>query len=226
MIDFRDFILFLKNPGLGRQFEINSIFSFLKLVWKSFFILLTIAFITGLGLSIPLKYFNLWPPPEDINFSLFNIFKIALFLPIVEELIFRLPLRISKVNLAATLSIILFLILYKFNIYLSLSLSIVLFGFLHLRIKNDSSGLKRIDRFFIKYFFYLFYSQAFVFGFFHLTNYKLDFKYFYLFPLFVANQIFMGCFFGYLRVRYKYGIYVCIVTHIVVNSIYCLVLSQ
>jgi len=226
MIDLRDFISFLKNPDFGKQFEIKSISSFFKLVWKSFLILFAISIITGLGISTPLKYFNLLPPQEEINFSLFNILKISLLLPIIEELIFRLPLRISKVNIATSSSLILFLIFNKLNIYVALSSSIVLFGFLFLRIKKESNILKRIDIFFTKYFSGFFYFQALVFGFLHLTNYRLDFKYFYLFPLFVINQIFTGCFFGYIRVRYTFGIYVCIVTHIVVNSIYCFVLSK
>ena len=226
MIDLRDFISFLKNPDFGKQFEIKSISSFFKLVWKSFLILFAISIITGLGISTPLKYFNLLPPQEEINFSLFNILKISLLLPIIEELIFRLPLRISKVNIATSSSLILFLIFNKLNIYVALSSSIVLFGFLFLRIKKESNILKRIDIFFTKYFSGFFYFQALVFGFLHLTNYRLDFKYFYLFPLFVINQIFTGCFFGYIRVRYTFGIYVCIVTNIVVNSIYCFVLSK
>jgi hypothetical protein len=156
MIDFSDFISFLKNPGFGKQFEIKSISSFFKLVWISFLILLAIDIITGLGISAPLRYFNLLPSQKGINYSLFNILKISLLLPIIEELIFRLPLRISKVNIAIPLSIILFLFLYKLfklNIYVALSLSIILFVFLILRIKKESDILDRGDIFFNKYFY-------------------------------------------------------------------------
>jgi hypothetical protein len=225
MIVFRDFILFLKRPDFGKQFEIKSFSSFVKIVWKSFLILFAVSIITGLVISTPLRYFSLLPSQRDTPFSLINIIKISLLLPIIEELIFRLPLRISKINIAISLSIILFVILNKIDIYVAIIFSIVLFVFLFLLIKEESNILERTDNFFTKYFYIFFYFQAFIFGFFHLTNYVLDFKYFYLFPLFVINQIFIGVFLGYIRVRYTYGIFVCIVTHMVVNSIYCLIIS-
>ena len=179
MIVFRDFISFLRNPNFGNQLEIGSFSSFLKLVWVSFIILLLIDIIIGLGISTPLKYFNLFPTQKDYNVTAFNIIKISLLLPITEELIFRLPLRISKVNLAIPLSIILFLILYKFNIYVAVSLSLILFAAMFTGINKESGILNFADNFFTKYFCGLFYFQASVFGFLHLTNYNLEYNYFY-----------------------------------------------
>ena len=224
MFDFANFISFLKKPGFGEQFEIKSISSFLKLVLISFLILFVIDIITGLGISTPLRYFKLFPSLKEINYSSFNIFKISLLLPIIEELIFRLPLKISKVNIVIPLSIILFLFLYKFNIYVAVSLSIILSVFLCLSIKKESKLIYRIDILLTKHFGIFFYFQALIFGFLHLTNYWIDFKYFYLFPFLAINYIFTGCLFGYIRVKYNFGIFVCIVSHIFTNSIYCLVL--
>jgi hypothetical protein len=226
VIVFRDFISFLKNSNFGNQLEIGSIFSFLKLVFVSFIILFLIDIIVGLGISTPLRYFNLFPSQKDYNFTTFNIIKISLLLPIIEELIFRLPLRISKVNFAIPLCIILFLILYKLNIYIAISLSLVLFVVMLIGIKKESDILNFAGIFYKKYFWFLFYFQALIFGFLHLTNYNLEYNYFYLFPFFIISYIITGSFFGYLRIRYKYGIYLCIVSHIVVNSIYSLVLFR
>jgi hypothetical protein len=228
MFHFRDFILFLKNPSFGKQFDIKSISSFLKLIWISFLIILLIDIITGILITTPLRYFNLFPSFKELKFTPLNILKITLVLPIIEELIFRLPLRISKANFITSFSIIIFMFLYKLclsKVYLAISLSLILFLLLYLNIKKESNFLNKLSIFFTKYFRVVFLLQALIFGFLHLINFKLDFKYFYLFPLFAISYISSGYFWGYIRVRYTSGIYVCIASHIVVNSIYCLILS-
>jgi hypothetical protein len=152
-----------------------------------------------------------------------------LMFPIIEELIFRLPLKISKINLATSFSLIIFLVLNKWyfsNIYLALSFSFVLFLLLYISISSESSFLDRLTLSFTKHFWRFFYFQALIFGFLHLTNYIVDIRYFYLFPFIVISYISKGCLFGYLRIRFTYGIYLCIASHILVNSIYCFVLSR
>jgi hypothetical protein len=227
MIDFSDFIIFLKNPSLEKQFDIKSLPLFLKMVWKSFLILLASDIILGLLFCGPLIYFNLFPSLKGINFSLFTILKISLFYPIVEELIFRLPLLCSKFTLVISFSILISLLVFKHltsNVYLAIALSLILYFSLSLFFREDSPFLIKLINFFILKFRVVFYFQALLFGFLHLANYNITFKYFYLFPLFIMNYIFTGCFWGYLRVRYSNGIYLCIASHIFINSIYCLVL--
>jgi hypothetical protein len=229
MIDFSDFIIFLKNPSLEKQFDIKSLSLFLRLVWKSFLILLASDLILGLVFCGPLIYFNLFPSVKGINFSLFNTLKISLFYPIVEELIFRLPLRSSKFNLVISFSILISLLIFKrlvSNFYLAISLSLILYFSLSLFFRKDSFHLIKLINFFTLKFRLVFYFQALLFGFLHLTNYNIEIKYFYLFPLFIMNYIFSGCFWGYLRVRYANGIYLCIVSHILINSIYCVLFSH
>jgi len=228
-IDLRDFINFLINPSQEEHFEINSISIFLRLVWKSFLILVLIDIISGILIVLPLRYFNLFPSLKVISFTFYNILKISLLFPIIEELIFRLPLKIYKINLATSLSLILFLVLNKWcfdNVYLSGSFSLVLFLLILLGIKGEFKVLNKIDASLLKPFWIFFYFQALVFGFLHLTNYILDFRYYYLFPFIVISYITKGCFFGYLRVRFTYGIYLSIAAHIAFNSIYCFLLSR
>jgi hypothetical protein len=138
-------------------------------------------------------------------------------------------LRISKINLATSFSLIIFLVLNKWcfsNTYIAVSFSIALFLFLYIGIKGESTLVNRLTTFFTKHFWMFFYFQALVFGFLHLTNYIVDFRYFYLFPLIIISYISKGCLFGYLRVRFTRGIYLSIASHIVANSIYCFVLSH
>jgi hypothetical protein len=224
MLIIKDFVLFLKDPSPKSQIEIKSPSSFIRLVWRSFLIILFFNLIVFLLISIPLKYFNLFPSQMDLNFSFYIILKISILLPIIEELIFRLPLRISKLNLAISSTLIFFLILNKFNTYLALLISIAIFIILILFINIKPNTYKWVEDFYSKHFLYIYYFQAFIFGFLHLTNYKLDFRYFYFFPLFIISYIISGCFFGYIRLKYTNGIFLCISTHIFINSIYCLLL--
>jgi hypothetical protein len=229
IIDIKDFILFLKNPSLEKQIDITSVPLFLKIVWKSFLILLISDIIIGLIFCAPFIYFNLFPSLKEINFGLLNLLKISLYYPIAEELIFRLPLRSSKFNLVLSFSILISLIVFRrliSNIYLVIAISLILYFSLNILFRKNSPLSIKIINFFTLKFRVVFYFQALLFGFLHLTNYNLEFKYFYLFPLFILNYIFTGLFWGYLRVRYTYGIYLSIASHIFINSIYVLILKH
>ena len=226
--DLQGFITFLKNPSPDEHYEINSVSTFLIIVWKSFLFLVAIDIIAGILIVIPLKYFNLFPVLREFKYTPSNILKVTLIFPIIEELIFRLPLKISKTNVAISFSLLIFLVLNKwcaYNIYLEICFSLVLFLLLIIGINEGSSILNGLTHLFTNHFWKIFYFQAIIFGFLHLTNYVVDFRYFYLFPFIVISYIFKGCLFGYLRIKFTYGIYLCIASHIVVNSIYCLILS-
>jgi hypothetical protein len=229
MIVLNDFITFLKNPNIEKQFDFKSLSLFLTLVWKSFFILLASDLILGLLFCGPLIYFNLFPSLKNINHGLFNILKISLYYPVIEELIFRLPLRSSKSNFAISFSLLISFLFIKrliSNVYLVLSFALILYFLFSSFILADSSFLIKLTSFFSLKFRVIFHLQALLFGFLHLTNYNLEIKYFYLFPLFIINYIFSGYYLGYLRVRYKNGIYLCIASHVFINSIYCLLLLR
>jgi hypothetical protein len=229
MIVLSDFIMFLKNPSIEKQFDIKSLSLFLKLVWKSFFILLAGDLILGFLFCGPLIYFNLFPSLKNINFSLLNILKISLFFPVIEEFIFRLPLRGSKFNFILSFTTLVFLLLIKYlisNVYLAISLALFFCFFFSFIIRTDSFLLIKLINFFSSKFRLIFHFQALLFGFLHLTNYNLEIGYFYIFPLLIMNYIFSGYYLGYLRIRYKKGIYLCVASHIFINTIYCIVFSH
>jgi membrane protease YdiL (CAAX protease family) len=97
---------------------------------------------------------------------------------------------------------------------------------LYFILKKKSPFSEKLLFFFEKNFRILFYGQALMFGFLHLTNYNLDFNLFYLFPFVAISYIFIGFFLGYLRVRYSSGIFLCIFSHIVVNSLFYLLILR
>jgi hypothetical protein len=222
----KDFILFLERPNIENQIDGNTITPFITLIWKSFLIILLIDALVFFTISSPLKYFNLFPSQIEINLTFYSILKLSVLFPIAEELIFRLPLLISRKNLAISTSLISFVSLIKLNIYLSISLSLSLFIIIFFVINKESNIFNYLKYLSTRYFLIIFYSQAIIFGLLHLNNYKLDIHYFYLFPFYVISHIIIGCFFGYLRVRYSFGIWLCIVTHVVINSVNCLLLFK
>jgi len=229
MVSINDFILFLKNPELKTINEIKGIPDFFKLVWKSFFILILLDLVTGIIITLPLRYFNLLPSLKELRFDTFNILKVTLLLPIIEESIFRLPLRISKINFALSFSLIIFILIKGLNImnvFIALSSSIILFLFLPYFIQRWTALNTTLVHIFTVHFRNIFYLQAVLFGSLHLANFNIEFKYFYIFPLIVINYVLTGCFLGYIRVRFSNGIFLCIASHIFLNSIYYMVLHN
>jgi hypothetical protein len=228
-IDFRDLFIYLKYPNQEEQYDINSASIFFRLAWKSVLILIAIDIIAGILIVIPLSSFNLFPSLKEVKFTPINILKITLLFPIIEELIFRLPLRICKINYATSLSLILFVVLNKwinYNVYIALILSVVLFLCLNLGIRGETNFIISLTNFFTTNYWSVFYFQAIIFGFLHLGNYAVDYKYFYLFPFIVLSYISKGCLLGYLRIRFSKGIYLSIASHIVANSVYCFFLAK
>jgi hypothetical protein len=59
--------------------------------------------------------------------------------------------------------------------------------------------------------------MRFVFGFMHLINNNLNFSLSVLFLIVVLPQIFTGCLLGYIRVRYRLGLYICIAVYSEIN---------
>jgi hypothetical protein len=229
MNEFRGFIVFLKNPQIGNQIEIASVLSFLKIVWKTFLILVGIDIFSGLIFAAPLMHFNLFPSLKPIDFNFYSILKITLIAPVIEELIFRLPLRSSISNVVLSISILASLLIRKWfisNILITAFVLLIIFFSLLLITRKARDQKIILEDLLSKNFKGIFYFQALFFGFLHLTNYSLDYNHFYLFPFFIMNYIFIGCFWGYLRIRYSYGLVLCISSHILVNCIYCLIFAH
>jgi hypothetical protein len=208
------------------RIEIRSIGSFFKLLKTSILITIGMSFIISLFVITPLKYLNLFPDLRNVNLSPLNLLKVSLFVPIVEELIFRLPLRYSKTNLISSFGLILYLIFQNINSIVALIFLILSFGFIITNFHNKLDNKLIGNVFYTRFYLWIFYTQAIIFGFLHLANYNLDFRYFYLFPFFISIYVLIGCFWGYIRVRYKNGIFICIVTHMIINGTYCLIMIK
>ena len=222
------FLLFIKNPNFQVQENLNlnsKIRSFVRI----YLIFLLGAFLTsivsrGFGELISSMYGNVNNPlgnyriniNELIKFYGFWFYLIGIFwVPILEEMIFRLPIVTSNINFKfasfACIATVLFSFLkHKFQIDIN-SIIISLFGFLliaicwHFREKNNNNY--RI----------LFYSSSILFGIIHIANFTpLNPQLLLFYPFLVLPQIFMGLIIGYTRVRigFLWGL----ILHICINT--------
>lgn len=222
MTVFEDFILFIKNPGLSPTIEINTFSKGFYILRNIFLLILISNALISLIIITPLDLLNLMPSQKQILDDKFSLIKVILIAPVLEELLFRLPLKISLKNLSISFCMILFVLLSKINYSVAFKGLFVSFVIL-LPIVNKTNGLSaKTILFYNDHFPLFFYFQACLFGFLHLPNYNLNMQHFFLFPLFIVSYIILGCILGYLRVRYSTGIILCILTHMTINSLYCL----
>lgn len=220
---FKDFTYFIKHPSISQEKDVDSIKAIVKLVWISLLIILSVGFIVSTFVTSPLSLLDLMPHQRRLELTPWNILRISLIAPITEELIYRLPIKLTRRNFTISFGLILFIIVRKIDVIYGFSAVVIFLIFMVISIGKTSNILRSIKQLFDKYFYVFFYFQAIMFGLLHLPNFNLDYKYFYLFPFYVLNYIFIGFFLGYIRVRFKNGIYVCILTHMSMNILYCLI---
>jgi len=143
------------------------------------------------------------------------------FAPIVEELIFRLPLKISKQNIFIAMiaayslfylshksltTIITLRELFRFSVFVTVSFAVVF-----------SLKEQFLSRLLNKYFGVYFYSLTVVFGLLHVANFLslVPENLIFIAPLFALHQVIVGFFLGYLRI--KNGLIWCILLHFMFN---------
>lgn len=210
----KDILLFLKHPQ-PEQYEIETNGSkILRITIQYFIIIFTCTLFISILLS-PIKQLDICP--RLIHKRLPLTIYVILIDPILEELIFRLPLRFTSYNILISISLLL-LFLSKNNIYLvlSISLAMVIFGyFLYTNTLNIKSHLEYLWKYHFTIIFYLF---AIFFGLLHISNYKVVTPIQYLLlVLLVLPQIVGSLIMGYVRVKYCNGIIITIMIHILYN---------
>lgn len=209
---------FLFNPKIN-NFPISlSLNKAIMLILKFILWYFGIVILTSIIFLPILKFLNLLP---QISIKLSELplsFKLLVFVPIYEEIIFRLPLKFSKQNLFLSLASLNFMTFYHtFGITILISISIIIAFIPYLQIIPEFY-YEQLDYIWKKYFPIIYYGLAIIFGFIHLYNFNnLVFVQFLLFPLLVSNQIIMGLIFGYVRVTYRNGFIYCVLLHFFIN---------
>jgi membrane protease YdiL (CAAX protease family) len=214
----RYFSSFILCPKVNEQPISLSINESIRLIISVILYYFGVVILTSLIFLPILKLLNLLP---EHNLRLSEIplsFKLIVFVPIFEEVIFRLPLKFTKQNLFLSLSGLQFLLFYhNFNLTILVGISFAIFIVPYLRLIPNTLYSK-MEYLWQKYFPFLYYGLALSFGLLHLTNFvNLKLAHFLLFPLFVSNQIVMGLMIGYVRVTYKKGFIFSILIHFFIN---------
>lgn len=131
---------------------------------------------------------------------------IVIFAPFVEELFFRLPLRLREkymhLNVLIIVAGIALTIIPAFKVNY-IKISILTFGIIIWLIyyANKAKYNPLILSFWNRKFLYLFYFSAVSFGVIHIFNYKPEFNIFLFLPLLILPQLLVGLFCGYIRLR-------------------------
>lgn len=150
----------------------------------------------------------------------------VIWAPVLEEILFRLPLRYAPLNLAVSIGCWSLLITLIATPYMAIGtlrpiLALIILGSIGLRF-----GLKKginppsAHRLYQRWFPILFYSSALLFGLAHITNYNFTTvigQAWTLTPLLVLAQIEGGIFLGFIRLQY--GFWWAIAAHSFHNAI-------
>lgn len=131
---------------------------------------------------------------------------VVFFSPIVEELFFRLHLRLTEkymhINFIIIISGVLLLLLPAVEVNY-IKISILALGVILLLIYFIKKA--KFNQFILtiwnRNYFYVFYISVASFGLLHITNYNPKLITFLLLPILVLPQLILGLFIGYIRLR-------------------------
>ena len=217
---------YCSNPNYIKSQKRLSTISFLI-----FFFKLTIIILIAGAIPTVLNSLNLIPTNSISNYNVDSIeaFLIAsIFIPVFEEIILRLNLKISKNNLLITFLIVLTFLMYKQTELIGkisyCSMILVLLAIFYLfstkHLKYNKLKLV-IGKFWENNFPIIFHIFCLSFGFLHLLNYEqMTPSLLILSPLIVLPQIIMGYALGYLRMNFGFSYNIAF--HIIFNSIFML----
>lgn len=187
-----------------KYFILSFIFYFLLAVVSVFIINFIDFFVTeSLNMDSISDLFSASRKKIDSNH---NIFKIVIFAPFVEELLFRLPLIYRKRNLAIFTFITTFFILngsifsvnfnyfFTLTLFVSLLLSVLIFY-----------NFRYFHSFLVKYSRYIVMISITLFGLIHVYNIEpLHLNLILFYPFYVLPQMIMGYFVSNLRIKFGF----------------------
>lgn len=120
---FDDFLLFLKNPDYEPIPSKTSFKIIINRILNGFLLYFIAILIAGVVLNI-LRYWDLVPVKSDKLLNAPISIYILILAPMIEELIFRLPMRFSRINISISVLAIMFGLTHSFLRY-SMLISLV-----------------------------------------------------------------------------------------------------
>lgn len=131
---------------------------------------------------------------------------VALAGPMLEELLFRLSLRLNEkyvqLNVVLMLTGLMFILVSSIKIFI-IQVSLITIEIILLSIYFAGKELfnKYILSIWDRKYIWVFYLSAAIFGLLHISNYNPKFLTFLLMPILVLPQFIVGLFCGYIRIR-------------------------
>lgn len=143
-------------------------------------------------------------------FGQYSYIIIAILIPFIEEVIFRLPMNLKKSSIAISIAILYlrfsgnfitnFIDIRKTEDIFKILIAIIIFTTLMIVLSQ-----KKLDIIKRKHYRIVFYFIAICFGLIHITNFHpINYYLFFLYPFYVLPQFFMGVFIGHFRIRYGF----------------------
>lgn len=200
-----EFFKFLKNPKIQKLEGVrNSVLTFIILTSISFLVGLFLNFIiqgiANIGFYELYRHSSYSEGSENYNY----ILSIILIVPIIEEILFRLPLKISKLNFSISLIVLTILILIKYNFAQIWGLLIFLFILISL-IFFHTKFFPYLRDIWLKYYKIVFYLVTLIFGLIHISNYSFSSTILFLTPILILPQLLSGILLGYFRLKIGFG---------------------
>ncbi|MCG6187447.1 CPBP family glutamic-type intramembrane protease [Maribellus maritimus] len=212
----KQFLRFLKRPEIAPPVVLSLGQSLLLLIKNIPVFFLFIVFCTFL--LIPLALLDLLP--EHPGYTMSEVKYIVVWAPFIEELIFRLPLRNFFRNMFFPLAIFFYMAAKTalgMPFAIVVSAVIVALPYIPGLITRFENSVNNTIK---KYYPFVFYLVALLFGGVHITNFdQLSSTQYFFTPVIVFYQLLMGLYLGFLRVKFKRGIVYSILIHALFNSI-------
>lgn len=218
-----EFFHFIKNPKyhiLERK-DTNIVSTALKIYLLS---LLFIGLLNSLNLIVLKTFFTL---PIDESLAIPEQFKrhlwiyflmVVIYSPLMEEVIFRLSLNFTPVNISLSISTLTALIIHKVSNGIIPIITFLVLFFLITQVASIYQS--NFISFWEKYFKYIFYFFPLTFGLVHISNYKfLEFSQWIMAPILILPQLILGFILSYTRLYFKKGFLICICIHSLMNLI-------
>lgn len=215
-------LLFLKNPNeTNKDYSVN----YKKIIIEFLVFDLCLCFLYGLLNSILFlifddykEVFNNKNISQNPNLNRWVI--VIIIAPLIEELAFRIGLKINRKYLATSLGIqfVIFLtvidiIILPFTFRIILMLVTSLFFYI-LLTRRFLSVFRKNQNLFIYY-------NILAFGFLHSLNFNYtEFSHYIFIPFLISIQLFLGLYLSYSR--FKYGFYSSLIFHITHNLFFFL----
>ncbi|MEF8879287.1 MAG: hypothetical protein V5A64_02705 [Candidatus Thermoplasmatota archaeon] len=229
----KNFLQYLRHPTyLSDTPKKESRYKFWD-VFRLLSVSLILSYILGIIIMIALMWVGYGtdqhalsdPSIQENPLSL--VFFAVLIAPILEELTFRMGLKYSPFRLSFTLAFLYIFISPPVSSFLETSLNeteLILLDALVFLVIGFGVGLllksiekEKVERFYSKNFFFIFYFFAVLFAGVHIFNYSNFEGIWFLIPLLVAPQFIGSLVMGYVRIHY--GLHWSVLTHMLDNGV-------